>query len=143
MCVKEGDKVFLYGRKLDYTSAFFRAGKDRLLNPFDIRCENWDLWSEACTFADFERLAESLIPMIDEKIVSIKIARKVLALAAFIMRDSKERSVKKLLELLLLNIETVASIRSLITNNNYVYLQPIVDIKTFYQCVVPCQVSFT
>ena len=99
---RRGDKVFLYDKGGVYTSAFFRVGKDRLLNPFDTRCENWDLWSEARTESDFGNLAESLIPMHGETDPFwVNAARTILGSTTFTMQEDEERSVKKLLKLLL------------------------------------------
>ncbi|EUD04112.1 TraD domain protein [Providencia alcalifaciens RIMD 1656011] len=35
---------------------------DKLLNPLDDRCENWDLWRECLTTPDFDSMANTLIP---------------------------------------------------------------------------------
>ncbi len=99
---RKGDKVFLYDKGGVYTSIFFRAGKDKLLNPFDARCENWDLWREARTESEFGNLAESLIPVQGEgDPFWVNAARTILGSTAFTMQDNKDRSIKKLLDVLL------------------------------------------
>ena len=60
---RRGDKVFIYDKGGVYTKTFYQEDQDKILNPFDTRCENWNLWHEARTATDFENIAESLIPM--------------------------------------------------------------------------------
>jgi type IV conjugative transfer system coupling protein TraD len=101
-----GDKVFLYDKGGVYTSTFFRPGKDRLLNPFDARCENWDLWCEARSELDFRNLAESLIPVHGEADPFwINAGRSIFGSAAFTMQNDSDRSIKKLLKLLISNLD--------------------------------------
>ena len=99
---RRGDRVFLYDKGGVYTSTFYRAGEDKILNPFDARCENWDLWREATTSTDFENMAESLIPMHGETDPFwVNAARTIFGSAAFTMQDNSDRSIKKLLKVLL------------------------------------------
>lgn len=99
---KRGDKVLLYDKGGIYTSAFYRAGEDNILNPFDIRSENWDLWHEARTVTDFENMASSLIPMQNEADPFwVNSARTIFGSAALTMQDDKDRSIKKLLNVIL------------------------------------------
>ncbi|MEE9452046.1 MAG: type IV secretion system DNA-binding domain-containing protein [Gammaproteobacteria bacterium] len=58
---KQGKPAIVYakGDLLD----LYRPGKDILLNPLDTRGAHWSLFEECQTKADFEALAESLIPM--------------------------------------------------------------------------------
>lgn len=97
-----GDKVFLYDKGGVYTSTFYQKDKDKILNPFDIRCENWSLWHEARTASDFENMAESLIPMHGEtEPFWVNAARTIFGSTAFTMQDEDDRSIKKLLRVLL------------------------------------------
>ena len=97
-----GDRVFLYDKGGVYTSTFYRKDKDKILNPFDQRCENWNLWHEARTATDFENMAESLIPMHGEtEPFWVNAARTIFGSAAFTMQDEDDRSIKKLLKVLL------------------------------------------
>lgn len=97
-----GDKVFLYDKGGVYTSTFYRKDRDRILNPFDKRCENWNLWHEARTATDFENMAESLIPMHGEtEPFWVNAARTIFGSAAFTMQDEDDRSIEKLLKVLL------------------------------------------
>ena len=99
---RRGDRVFLYDKGGVYTATFYRADKDKILNPFDSRCENWDLWREATTATDFENMAESLIPMHGETDPFwVNAARTIFGSAAFTMQDNSDRSIKKLLKVLL------------------------------------------
>lgn len=99
---RRGDRVFIYDKGGVYVSTFYRENKDKILNPFDSRCENWDLWQEARTSSDFENMAESLIPMHGEsEPFWVNAARTIFGSAAFTMQDKKNRSIKELLKLLL------------------------------------------
>lgn len=99
---KRGDRVILYDKGCSFTSTYFREGKDILLNPFDQRCANWNLWSEAQTESDFENMAESLIPLQNENDPFwINAARTIFASAAFKMKSDPKRSVTKLLKILM------------------------------------------
>jgi len=99
---RRGDRVFLYDKGGVYTSTFYRKDKDKILNPFDARCENWDLWREATASTDFENMAESLIPMHGETdLFWVNAARTIFGSAAFTMQDNSDRSIKKLLKVLL------------------------------------------
>ncbi len=99
---RRGDRVFLYDKGGVYTANFYRENKDKILNPFDARCENWDLWREATTSTDFENMAESLIPMHGETDPFwVNAARTIFGSAAFTMQDNSDRSIKKLLKVLL------------------------------------------
>ncbi|CAL7962065.1 Coupling protein TraD [Gammaproteobacteria bacterium] len=99
---RRGDRVFLYDKGGVYTSIFYRKDRDKILNPFDARCENWDLWREATASTDFENMAESLIPMHGETDPFwVNAARTIFGSAAFTMQDNSDRSIKKLLKVLL------------------------------------------
>lgn len=99
---KRGDRVFLYDKGGVYTSTFYRSNQDKILNPFDTRSENWSLWHEARTATDFENMAESLIPMHGEtEPFWVNAARTIFGSAAFTMQDDPDRSIKKLLKILL------------------------------------------
>ena len=97
-----GDSVLLYDKGGAYTSIYYRENVDKILNPFDSRTENWDLWSEALEAPDFENMAESLIPMHGETDPFwVNAARTIFGSAAFTMQDKEDRSIDKLLKLLL------------------------------------------
>ena len=96
-----GDRVIVYDKGCTFTETYYIEGKDRVLNPFDSRCANWDLWSEAPTDAMFENMAESLIPAHGETDPFwVNAARTVFASAASRMRNDPDRSLDKLLGLL-------------------------------------------
>lgn len=100
---ERGDRVILYDKGCSFTQNYFREDKDILLNPFDTRCANWDLWKDAKDEAAFETMAESLIPMAagESNPFWIEAARTIFSTAAYRMRNDKDRSIKKLLRLLL------------------------------------------
>lgn len=99
---RRGDRVILYDKGCSFTPVYYRSGRDILLNPFDERCANWDLWAEAQTDSDFENMAESLIPLQNENDPFwINAARTIFASAAFKMKDDPKRSIEKLLKIVM------------------------------------------
>lgn len=99
---RRGDKVIIYDKGNTYTECFYRPGIDKILNPYDTRCENWDLWLEALEAPDFENMAESLIPMHgDTDPFWVNAARTIFGSVAFTMQKDKDRSLDKLLKLIL------------------------------------------
>ena len=96
-----GDRVIVYDKGCTFTQAYFQEGHDALLNPFDARCANWDLWREAPKDELLENMAESLIPMHGENDPFwVNAARTVFSCVASQMRKDDERSLSKLLRLL-------------------------------------------
>ena len=71
---------------------------DVILNPFDERCANWDLWSECQNMPDFENFAASLIPDDGDKDQFwIKSARNWVANIAYKLGQRNEASIENLL----------------------------------------------
>lgn len=96
-----GDRVIVYDKGCTFTQSYFRNDFDVLLNPFDTRCANWDLWLEAPKDELLENMAESLIPMHGENDPFwVNAARTVFSCVASKMRYDPERSLSKLLRLL-------------------------------------------
>ncbi|HHT9922927.1 TPA: type IV conjugative transfer system coupling protein TraD [Legionella pneumophila] len=99
---KRGDRVIVYDKGCAFIPHYFDPNQDVILNPFDARCPNWDMWLEAPRDSDFENMAESLIPMHgDSDPFWVNAARTVFSSAAAKMRKDNDRSVEKLLKLLL------------------------------------------
>ncbi|KTC83701.1 type IV conjugative transfer system coupling protein TraD [Legionella brunensis] len=99
---KRGDRVIVYDKGCAFIPYFFNPTQDVILNPFDERCPNWDMWLEAPRDSDFENMAESLIPMHGESDPFwVNAARTVFSSCASKMRQDKDRSIEKLLKLLL------------------------------------------
>lgn len=99
---KRGDRAIIYDKGCSFLPIFYQENKDVILNPFDERCSNWDLWCEAPKDSDFENMAESLIPMHGEsEPFWVNAARTVFTSVVCKMRHDKDRSLDKLLKLLL------------------------------------------
>lgn len=97
-----GDRVIVYDKGCSFIPHYYSQEHDVVLNPFDSRCPNWDMWLEAPRDSDFENMAESLIPMHGESDPFwVNAARTVFSSAASTMRSDKDRSLEKLLKLLL------------------------------------------
>jgi len=59
---KRGQRAIVYSTSTEFIEAFYREGKDTILNPLDARCPSWDVWCEATKPSDFDNIAASLIP---------------------------------------------------------------------------------
>lgn len=99
---QRGDNAIIFDKGCIFTSLFYQPNRDVLLNPFDARCAPWDIWAESVSGPDFENMAESLIPMHGESDPYwVDAARTVFSSTAYRMREEPDRSVDKLLSLLL------------------------------------------
>lgn len=97
-----GDRVIIYDKGCSFTQVFFDETRDVLLNPYDKRCANWDLWLEARKDAELENMAQSLIPIEGEsQPFFIHAARAVFSATASRMRSDSDCSLEKLLQFLL------------------------------------------
>lgn len=57
-----GDMAIVYDKGCSLVKRHFNENIDKLLNPRDRRCENWDLWLECQTTPDFDSVGNTLIP---------------------------------------------------------------------------------
>ncbi len=97
-----GDKAIIYDKGCTYVGKFYDEKTDYLMNPFDERCVNWDVWCDALEDTDFENMASALIPMHGEgDPFWVSSARSIFASTAMMMSTEKDRSIAKLLEVML------------------------------------------
>ena len=98
-----GDRVIVYDKGNNFIPTFYRQDKDKILNPFDLRCPFWDLWEECQTVGDFENFATSLLP--DSSGSSdpfwVLSARSLFVATARRMAREKNRSIGELLKKLM------------------------------------------
>ncbi|MFA0652885.1 type IV conjugative transfer system coupling protein TraD [Vibrio sp. 10N.222.48.F8] len=109
---KRGDKAIIYDKGCTFTSKFFDPSQDTLLNPFDERCANWDVWCDAKDAPDFENIANALIPQHGEgDPFWVDSARTIFSSAAYRMsQDDKPCSTARLLSLILTSeLETLGN----------------------------------
>lgn len=59
---KRGDRAIIYDKMGNFTKWFYNEKQDVLLNPMDARSASWSVFNEARTDADFDTMAEALIP---------------------------------------------------------------------------------
>lgn len=100
---ERGDRVIVYDKGNNFMPLFYRQDKDRLLNPLDERCANWDLWAECRTITEFENFATTLLP--DSGGSSdpfwVLSARSMFVAAAMRMAKDPDRTIGKLLKKLM------------------------------------------
>lgn len=100
---ERGDKAIIYDKGCVFTSKFYRPETDVILNPFDARCANWDVWCDAKDAPDFENMAAALIPQHgDGDPFWVESARTIFSSTAYRMgQDSKPATTARLLSLIL------------------------------------------
>lgn len=97
-----GDKAIIYDKGCTYVSKFFNEKTDFIMNPFDERSVNWDVWCDGKEDTDFENMANALIPMHGEgDPFWVHAARSIFSSASITMSADPERSIIKLLEVML------------------------------------------
>jgi type IV conjugative transfer system coupling protein TraD len=59
---ERGKRAIVYDPTGEFTQAFYREGKDILMNPLDSRSPNWNVWNEIEKDYHFDNMANGLIP---------------------------------------------------------------------------------
>lgn len=99
---ERGDLVIIYDKGCTFVEEYYDETKDKLLNPQDERCANWDMWGECPTLPSLETVSTSLIPMgASEDPFWQGSARTIFSEAAHRMRKDPELSYNKFLRTLL------------------------------------------
>ncbi|WP_314723315.1 type IV conjugative transfer system coupling protein TraD [Rahnella variigena] len=99
---ERGDLVIIYDKGCTFVEEYYDASKDKLLNPQDERCANWDMWGECPTLPSLETISTSLIPMgASEDPFWQGSARTIFSEAAHRMRKDRDLSYNKFLRTLL------------------------------------------
>lgn len=96
-----GQRAIIYDKGCNFITMFYREGKDVILNPLDSRCPNWDLWEECRDKVDLENFAVPLLPEKDGDPFWTLSARNLFVSTAEAMRSDPNRSIRKLLNILL------------------------------------------
>lgn len=97
-----GDRAIIYDSGGTFIESHYNPKTDFILSPHDERCANWQLWDECDDVTDFENLASSLIPIEgDSDPFWVSSSRTIFADTAMRMESDPERSIEKLLMVLL------------------------------------------
>jgi type IV conjugative transfer system coupling protein TraD len=62
-----GGRAIVFDPTGEYIERFYRAEKDVILNPFDVRSPSWRVWNEARKPYDYANIAESFIPVTNRR----------------------------------------------------------------------------
>jgi len=101
-CRDRGDLVIIYDKGCTFIREFYDPAIDHVLNPYDARCANWDLWAECPRLSDLETVASTLIPMgASEDPFWQGSARTIFAEGTEKLREAPDRSYNRLLRTLL------------------------------------------
>jgi type IV conjugative transfer system coupling protein TraD len=112
-----GERAIIYDKGGTYLSRFYREGEDVLLNPLDTRGRSWNVWAECEDKADFEALAEALMPMPINNTMDpfwVNAARMIFVSTAHELKNDPHRSNLTLLQYLL--TADLGSIHNLLRN---------------------------
>jgi type IV conjugative transfer system coupling protein TraD len=107
---RRGDRVVCFSPSGDFINAFYREGRDTVLNPFDARCPSWDLWGDCPHIYDYDGLAAALISPVHTTSDPFwnDSARKVFSAAVRRCKDRKRESIRFLIHML-----TIAPLQNL------------------------------
>jgi type IV conjugative transfer system coupling protein TraD len=101
---ERGERAIIYDKGGTYLSRFYQEGRDIILNPLDARGQAWNSWAECEDKADFEALAEALMPMPINNTMDpfwINAARMIFVSTAHELKNNPKRSNIMLLQYLL------------------------------------------
>ena len=99
-----GERAIIYDKGGTYLSRFYREDQDVILNPLDSRGHAWNVWAECEDKADFEALAEAIMPMPINNTMDpfwINAARMIFVSTANELKNDPNRSNLMLLQYLL------------------------------------------
>ncbi|MDA0910327.1 MAG: type IV conjugative transfer system coupling protein TraD [Proteobacteria bacterium] len=98
-----GDAAIIYDKECVLKPYFFDEARDVELNPMSTLCQNWDIWAECETPIEMAAIAMYMMP----KSVQgsdpfwVDAARTIFSTTAWEMREHKDRSIIKLLQVIL------------------------------------------
>lgn len=101
---ERGERAIIYDKGGTYLSRFYRESQDIILNPLDARSRSWNVWAECEDKADFEAIAEAIMPMPINNTMDpfwINAARMIFASTANELKNNPKRSNLMLLQYLL------------------------------------------
>lgn len=90
---RNGDRAIVYDKMGTFTSTYYDASKDIILNPLDARSKSWSFFKEIRNESDYDYMASSFIPESkgDSDKIWIGAARRVFA--AFAKKFSDEKGI--------------------------------------------------
>lgn len=60
---EKGKRAIVYDPSGEFTEAFYREGRDLIMNPLDARSPQWNVWQEIKEEYHYENMANGLIPI--------------------------------------------------------------------------------
>ncbi len=82
----------------EFVERYYQEETDIILNPFDKRCHNWDLWGENEVAYHYDELAESLIPQQGHDPFWAQSARTLLAEILKCLKKDDHTRIQDILE---------------------------------------------
>jgi type IV conjugative transfer system coupling protein TraD len=111
----KGQRAIVYDIDGAFIPAYYRPGKDILLNPLDTRVPAWNIWQECRDLADFDTAALSLMPehLAGTDPFWIRSAHTIFSCAALKLQANSHPKTRMLLEPIF--AEGLQSLGSLVT----------------------------
>ena len=111
-----GQKAVVYDKKGCFVQQFYRPGKDIILNPLDARSPAWNIWADCKDGADFETMAQALIPehQSNSDPFWTSAARTIFAAVCQQLKKRKLCTMRALLEPIFTDPESAASLSELL-----------------------------
>jgi len=94
---ERGDKALVIDVTGDYIQRYYRKGIDIILNPFDARSANWNIWNELKSDTDYDLFATGCIsPSTHQEDFWVKAASKIFATGLQVLSKDKNPTAEKL-----------------------------------------------
>ena len=112
----KGQKAVVYDKKGCFVQQFYRPGKDIILNPLDARSPAWNIWADCKDGADFETMAQALIPehQSNSDPFWTSAARTIFAAVCQQLKKRKMCTMAALLEPIFIDPESAESLSTLL-----------------------------
>ncbi|QKJ89285.1 IncF plasmid conjugative transfer protein TraD (plasmid) [Paramixta manurensis] len=97
-----GDRAIIYDSGGTFIETHYNPRTDRILNPHDSRCENWELWRECLDVVDYENMTAALMPVEgDSDPFWVSSSRTIFSDGAMQFAARPDRSIETFLKTLL------------------------------------------
>jgi len=112
----KGQKAIVYDIKGAFVPAYYRPGKDIILNPLDERSPSWNLWKECKAISDYSAMAAAIVPSSSSSLDTFWTDAARIVLSNFAHKFANEPSIKVDKFLSRLFSSSVSTIESMLEN---------------------------
>jgi type IV conjugative transfer system coupling protein TraD len=94
---ENGQRAIILDATGEFTSRFYRPGRDKIFNPLDKRSVSWDIWQEHLASYEYDTWAATMIPDGHGDPIWHGNARKLLAITAIRLASQPKKSMNDIL----------------------------------------------